>query len=62
MLCKDMSRHKASLLGVVGVQPRTVLLHLPLDNQEHLCHILRKLFTEKCAERETGTTGGEPLE
>lgn len=56
MLCTGMSCHKASLLGLFRVQPWTVLLNLPLDNQEHLCHILRKLFTEKCAERETRTT------
>lgn len=44
---------KLSLLGVVRDQPWTVLLHLPPDNQEHLCHVLRKLFTEKYATRDS---------
>ena len=45
---------EASLLGVIGVQPRAVLFHLPPDDQEHLRHVLRKLLAEKCAERDTG--------
>lgn len=51
MLCKVMSYPKASLLSVVRVQPGAVLLHLPPDDQEHLRHILRELFAEKCAEK-----------
>lgn len=50
-LCKVIFCPKASLLAV-SVQPRAVLLHLPSDNEQHLCHVLRKLFSEKCAETE----------
>lgn len=47
-----MYRPEASLLGVVGVQPRAVLLLLLPDDQEHLRHVLRQLFAEECAEGE----------
>lgn len=50
-LCKVIFCSKASLLAV-SVQPRAVLLHLPSDNEQHLCHVLGKLFSEKCAETE----------
>lgn len=43
----------ASFLGIVGVQPRPILLHLPPDHQEHLRHVLRKLLAE-----ERAATGG----
>lgn len=47
----------ASFLGIVGVQPRAVLLHLPPDHQEHLRHVLRELLAEEGAAPATGGGG-----
>lgn len=57
--CESLPCGKASFGGgVVGVQPRHVLLHLPPDHQEHLRHVLRELLAEECA----AATRGENVE
>lgn len=43
-----------SFPGLVGVQPRAVLLHLPPDHQQHLRHLLGQLLAQERAATRPG--------